>query len=344
MANPIREGNAIGEPSGDLKSIQIERETLQLDLRPLAQGSTAIVEAVYKVRNDGESRTLELIFVANAMTSEGGGVWLNEQPVHSVSADAGALPESWQPPQTTPAIDGSAPLSYDAKRGGAMRFTLMLPPGQQVIRVRYSAQATARSTSESPNVYWQLGYVLSPARQWASFGGLDAKVLLPAGWSAASSPSMRREGDTLVGAWNELPADTIGLTVHAPAAGHALYTVLKALIFIVGLAVCLALGGMAGRWLGRRQRTSAWALPLSLTAAVIWGLAFFLSYVAMLDAIRKRAGSQSAWTYGYGDAFIAMLYFMLMVPVGLILSQLAAFIAARRAGKEVIQNLVKESA
>jgi hypothetical protein len=100
---------------------------------------------------------------------------------------------------------------------------------------------------------------------------------------------------------------------------------------------------MAGSWLGRRQRTSAWALPVSLVLAFAWGLAFFLSYVAALDAIKKGAGIQSAWTYGYGDIFISMVYFMIMVPGGLILAQLAAFIGARRAEKRIIENLVEAS-
>lgn len=335
MANPVKAGAALGEPAGDLKSIRIERETLNLDLRPLANGSPAVIEAIYMVRNDGESRTLELIFVANAMTAEGGGVWLDERPVQSTSSDAKGLPESWQPPQTTPAIDGGRPLSYEAKREGAMNFSLALTPGQHTIRVRYQAQATAHSTGNSNTVYWQLGYVLSPARQWASFGGLDAKVLLPAGWSAASNPLMKRDGDTLSGTWDELPADALALTVQSPPVNQTLYTIMRALIFILGLAICLALGWWLGSWLGRRRRTSAWALPLALVSAFVWGLAFFLSHVAMLDAVKGQAGSQASWVYGYGDIFISMFYFMLMVPLGLILIQLTAFLASRRARAQV---------
>jgi hypothetical protein len=213
-----------------------------------------------------------------------------------------------------------------------MTFRLQLAPGEHTIRVRYQAQATARSSSESPTIYWQLGYVLSPARQWAGFGGLDAKVWLPAGWNAASSPAMKREGDTLVGTWNELPADALGLTVQSPPPqNQALYTVLKALIFIIGLLACLALGWLMGRWLGRRRRTSAWALPLSLVVPFIWGVTFFLSDAAMMDAAKERLGAQAAWTYGYGTIFINMFYFIIMVPLGLILTQLIAFISARRA-------------
>lgn len=331
MASPIRAGNALGEPSADLSFIRIERETLTIDLRPLSNGSPAVVEAVYKVRNEGEGRALDLIFVANSMTADGGGVWLDEERVPSRSGDAQGLPESWQPPRTTPRIGGGAPLSYEVKREGAMTFTLQLAPGEHAIRVRYQAQATANSSDKSPTIYWQLGYVLSPARSWAGFGGLDAKVMLPAGWSAASDPSMKREGDTLVGTWTELPSDALALTVQSPPPqGQALYTTLKVLIFVVGLLVCLMVGWLAGRWLGRRQRTSAWALPLSLALAFLWGLSFFLSDVAMMDAVKSRLGAQAPWTNGYG-VFVTLIYFMAMVPLGLVLTQLIAFIAARRA-------------
>jgi hypothetical protein len=331
MANPVKAGNALGEPSVDLKSIRIERETLTIDLRPLASGSPAMVEAIYRVRNDGDERKLDLIFVANAMTVEGGGVWLDDQSVPSQRSYAQALPESWKPPQTTPAIDGGNPLSYEARREGTMAFTLMLAPGQHLIRVRYQAQATAHSTDQSPNVYWQLGYVLSPARQWAAFGGLDAKILLPTGWNAASNPSMKREGDTLIASWEALPGDTLSLTVQSPPGNQAFYTVLRLIVFFFGLIICLALGWLLGSWLGGRRRTSAWALPLSLVSAFIWGLSFFIAWAAMLDSIKGKAGSQASWIYGYGDIFISMFYFILMVPLGLILTQLMAFIASRRA-------------
>lgn len=335
MSSPVKAGSALGEPSVDLKSIRIERETLNIDMRPLANGSPAIIEAIYKVLNDGDKRALDLIFVADALTANGSGVWLDEQSVPSTSSSSQGLPESWRPPQTTPAIDGGTPLSYETKREGAITFTLMLTPGPHTIRVRYQAQATAHSTGNSPTVYWQLGYVLSPARRWAGFGGLDAKVLLPAGWNAASNPAMKRDGDALTGTWNEIPADSLALTVQSPPGSQALYTILRLIIFVVGLIICLTLGWWLGSWLGSRRRTSAWALPLSLVSASVWGLAFFISYVAMMEAIKGKGGSQASWVYGYGDIFFSMLYFILMVVLGLILTQASAFIASRRAAKGV---------
>jgi hypothetical protein len=333
MASPVRAGSAVGEPSGDLKSIRIEREVLTIDLRALASGAPAVVEAIYKIRNEGETRTVELVFVANAMTADGGGVWLDGQKVSSTNASAEGLPESWKPPQTTPGINGGSPLSYEVKREGTLSFSLELTAGAHTIRVRYQAQATGHARGDSPNVYWQLGYVLAPARQWAGFGGLDTTVLLPTEWKAASDPAMRREGDTLVGNWSELPADALALTIQSPPASQALYTVLRIAVFIVGLCACLALGWFFGGWLGRRQRTSAWALPLALVAALVWGFAFFLGSVIVMNALKERAGSQASWVYGYGDIFISMFYLLLIVPLGLIVTQLAAFIAARRASK-----------
>jgi hypothetical protein len=337
MANPVREGSAVGEPSGDLKAISIEREELTIDLRPLAEGSPVAVEAVYRINNEGGARTLNLLFVANAL-AEGASVWLDEKLVPYADTDAGDLPASWRPPQTTPSVDGGVPLPYEAKRGGALNFRLTVAPGAHVIRVRYEARATAHATGNSPNVYWQLGYVLSPARQWARFGGLDVRVLLPAGWKAASEPSMKRVGDALEGSWDGLPADALALTVQSPPKSQALHTAVRALTLVVGLVVCLAFGWVVGRWLGRRRRTSAWALPFSLAAALVWGVAFFASFVVSMNAAKGGAGGQASWVYGYGDMFLNMFYLILLVPTGLILTQASAFLAARLAAKRAAPN------
>jgi hypothetical protein len=56
-------------------------------------------------------------------------------------------------------------------------------------------------------------------------------------------------------------------------------------------------------------------------------------------AAKGKDGSQAAWAYGYVDIFISMFYFILMVPLGLILTQPAASIASRRAAKGVAGTL-----
>src|SRR5215212_3901402 len=61
----VHRGSRLGEPAGGLRDVFIEHETLRMDLRPLTDAKPAIVEAVYRVRNDGPARTLDLLFVAD---------------------------------------------------------------------------------------------------------------------------------------------------------------------------------------------------------------------------------------------------------------------------------------
>src|SRR5688572_23557910 len=63
--DPYRPGRLAGEPSG-LSSVVIERETLIIDLRPLATRLPALIEATYQLRNEGKTYTGELIFVAGS--------------------------------------------------------------------------------------------------------------------------------------------------------------------------------------------------------------------------------------------------------------------------------------
>ncbi len=62
--SPHEEGDPTGEPSGALAGMAVERETLTIDLRPLAAAAPAWIEAAYQIRNDGAARTVDLVFVA----------------------------------------------------------------------------------------------------------------------------------------------------------------------------------------------------------------------------------------------------------------------------------------
>ena len=338
MANPVHAGDPIGEPSGDLRSVYIERETLTIDLRPLeaspthGDGKPAVVEAVYRVNNRGASLTTDLLFVANALTTpERSGVWLDDRPVRVRQEKAGAapgLPPSWRAPATTPAIGEGDAMRYETDAPSTLAFSLTLSPGSHTIRVRYAARPTAYS-GDSPTVYWQLGYVLAPARQWAGFGGLTATIHVPPGWRAASDPGMTRQGDVLTGSWTRVPADALAVTVQAPPPSVPNF---GALAGIGGLAVCVLLGGLAGRGLGRRGWSSAWATPLSLAMGFVWSFATFLTtWTAGPAALKARAGEQAAWTYGYGEGMMAALLTPVLLVVGIAATQTAAFVAKRRA-------------
>src|SRR5262245_22733097 len=102
MANPHQPGDPLGEPYGGLEAVTILRETLSIDLRPLLTDSPAIVDATYRLRNDGPARSLDLQFVAASLAGGEATATLDGAPVPS-RRSAAAVPQSWRAPQTTPA-------------------------------------------------------------------------------------------------------------------------------------------------------------------------------------------------------------------------------------------------
>ncbi|MDB4950916.1 MAG: hypothetical protein JWM27_3565 [Gemmatimonadetes bacterium] len=330
MASPVHPGARVGEPASGLEHLVVVHESLRIDLRALAKGDPAVVQAVYRVRNDGARRTVPLLFVADGLLDEGSGVWMDGLPVPSLPAKAAGLPASWQPPAHTPALEPGLPaLDYDvADRAGDLSFALDLAPGEHVVRVRYLARATARS-GDSPAVFWQLGYVLAPARDWAGFGGMDLRVDLPAGWRAASSPALRRQGDALVGAWNRLPADALALTAQAPVGSGAGTRAGFVALVLAGLVVCAWLGRLLGAALARRGRSTGWATAPSAALALVWSVAAGIGGAALPSLLTGSLGPQKAWGYGYGTAVFALLAVPVLFVLCLAVTQTAAWLGAR---------------
>lgn len=353
-----RPGVRVAEPDGGgLNRVHILRETLLIDLRPLRAGRPALVEAAYKVRNDGEARDVELVFVAAGLAPRGeaggwvwrrgrwvreasvgatteSGVWLDGRPVPASESSGEVFAKAWETPPETPGFPerGVEPLPYKAEgEGTAINFRLGLAPGEHEIRVRYEARPSAHSDIKSDAVYWQLGYVLSPAREWASFGGLDAKVLFPEGWRVAASPEMRREGDALVASWDALPADSLAVTVQTD--GRTVYnsgTFWMALIILGVLYAVFAgyAGWKAGRWLVARRRTWAWALVFSPVFALL--LCLLASLVATVVSA-PTAPDQVAFNRIGGYDFI-LTFFLLFVSFALhsLVTLTTALVAWRR--------------
>ncbi|HEX3561141.1 MAG TPA: hypothetical protein VHU19_18255 [Pyrinomonadaceae bacterium] len=352
-----RPGDAAREPSGSLKQVRILRETLLIDLRPLKDSRPAVVEATYRVRNDGDAQSLELVFVAAALSRESagaswvwqhgewmqeagrapadeeGGVWLDGQPVAAADGPGdGELPKEWQPPRSTPPLEvGQAALPYAVKSEGTIVFRVTLAPGEHTFRVRYRARPSAYCDDRTHAVYWQLGYVLAPAREWASFGGLDAKVWLPAGWRGAASPAMRREGEALVASWDALPADALAVTAQtnlSTGEDSGAYWVLLIFAGALFTALSVFVGWKTGRWLGRRGRTSAWALLTSPVAALL--LVIFAALVASVIAA-PRAPEQACFNEVGGYDFIVTFFLGVIIFIWhFIITQTTAFIARRR--------------
>ena len=314
MANPVRPGDRVGEPSAALAGIVVEREDLEVDLRPLAALRGAVVQATYHLRNDGAARDLPLVFVADAL-DDSAGVWLNGRPVPVTATPADtALPESWRAPETTPAIGGGT-LRYEAEGGyradleprtATLLFRLPLDSGRQTVRVRYRARPTSHSHT-SPAIHWQLGYVLAPARRWAGVDSLHARVLLPAGWSAAASPAMVRRGDTLVMGWDSIPADALALTARAPVPRLGVYQMVLFVLGAVALVGCIWAGMRYGQRLVLRRKRFLWAALPAVGLGLVWSTLVVAGLLMLPGMILDMLGNQRASGYGYGSSILAVL-------------------------------------
>ena len=351
-----RAGDEAREPFGVFKSVHIERETLLIDLRPLADLRPVVVEATYRVRNDGEARAVEMVFVADGLSPEGAeggwawrndawvrdprakpiteaGVWLDGRRVEGARTETAAeLPENFRPPSETPSLyESEESLPYESGSRGALVFRVTLAPGPHTFVVRYAARPGAFSDTSSHEINWQLGYVLAPARHWESFGGLDARVLLPEGWRAASEPAMSREGDALVKSWDTLPADSLALTVKTSQRTTFDPDRLWLTLIILGLLLTAAAGfagWKAGEWLGRRRRTSAWALLLApVVACALTALAYAVGRLLGSPPAPEQNSFNEVGDYSF---IITFLLLSLSLTLHFIVTQLSAFVSRRR--------------
>jgi hypothetical protein len=251
MGPPWIGGRVVAEPDG-MKGVRVLHEALVIDLRPVAGGQFAHVEATYRFRNDGPARQLELLFATGANEIAGFAVTLDGAPVPSAPRDVGELPKSWQPPLHTPSFDQHK-LDYGPKLGGSdlktIGFVLAVSPGEHTVRVSYRAPAS-KNMYGYPVAYQQFAYVLAPAKSWEAFGKLDVTVHVPEGWAAATEPALTRAGDTLSGTFDGIPADALALTLQAPVGGA--YGVTQVVLWVIFALLCVATAWWVWR-VGRKE-------------------------------------------------------------------------------------------
>src|SRR5687767_3097746 len=84
LVAPQEPGSAIGEPVGPLEGLTLRSESLRLDLRPLAAGREhLVVEAEYRLTNDGAARRLPMIVATGGprlLEEVPPGLWLDDAP------------------------------------------------------------------------------------------------------------------------------------------------------------------------------------------------------------------------------------------------------------------------
>lgn len=332
MSAPWRSGDAVGEPAADLRGLVVRNESLVLDLRPLGllkrnqDRAYVLVEATYNIERKGPDKSVELVFVAPGQ--EGGAeVWLDGQAVSFTAGNSTELPARWTSPPSTPRAGGGKPLNFQPLNPATvLHFKIKFGPGSHTVRVKYDLKPTA-VCSESPLRYWQLAYILSPARQWAGFGTLDAQVLVPAGWQVATSLPMEAFDGGYKGHWQGIPADSLGLSLQAPV--PAQWSVVP-LLAGLGLVLCGCLGWAVGVWVGGSRHSLVWTAAPCLMLAATMMTAFLLTGLAALERVSNQTPGQGSWSWSYAASMEVIFLSIPLAGAGWMAAQLAALLAAKR--------------
>ena len=341
-------GDRTAEPLG-LKGVAIVREKLTIDLRPLVAVQPVEVEAIYYLNNSGSTKKLDLLFITGVtgvrdfeVRLDGRLVESRQVPLGEQSNRQDELPKSWQPPDELPGIDSDGGYSHIHRRlEGAivLSFVLELPPGRSTLSVRYRARAYGEY-EDYPIVTWLFPYILAPAREWGSFGGLDVTIHLPETWQSNSTPALEREGGVLRGSFTSLPADCLALAVRMPMGPELKqelrytiwqYVALYALAVMGGGILCWWAGRLFGRFLVRkmppatrsRNRAALWIVPFALLMTTGWEATILGIWALARDRILGVfAGQESPYFHEHFVAPAACNFcFMLFVlPAGFLLA------------------------
>ena len=338
MANvgpPSWGGQLVAEPTG-LENVLITRETLAIDLRPLAQGEPAHVEAVYQLDNHGSQRKLDLVFASGSALVTDFQVWLADQSVPSTPAEPGSLPESWQPPKQTPGIQddrGINYLAYGKRQVTPLGFSVVLAPGPQALKVRYRAEA-AKHHYGRPTVYWQFAYVLAPVRMgWLRRPGRHYSPARKLARRMYPRPAARRRRP---------PCKFLGTACRChclDGPGARKQGLSGAGLWKSG---CPGPGGcgrsdpvLVGRLVKGPSSAGAW--PRALVLAGAWGVTIFAAGFFAVEGPSLALPAFQENTYGYGAAFAMLgviLLSILALPVGFGICLITADIVARRAASK----------
>ncbi len=346
--NPFLSGNAIGEPTISLGTVILERETVTVDLRGLAnfQRSQAIefladtsprlivMESTYKVTNKGDSQSVGFTFFGDDSTFKAGtntGLWIDDQavPIESFDTEQKQLPLSWGIPINTSAIEKEWKVPYrPSVRSSSIYFKVEVPSGSHLIKVRYLAQPSTYLLGDG-SIPWQFVYILTPARDWVGFTGLDATIYIPKGWEFASNVVLNNDGEKLTGSWPTLPTNALSLTVRTPVPN---FFPISTFAWLLGPVMCLALGSIVGAFMKRQGRNLALAIPISVFLGVAWASLIFFSMSYDQNHLKALVGENQLCRPN--GSFIKIASFPIIMALGIVLAHVSAFFSHRN----VVEN------
>jgi hypothetical protein len=224
-------------------------------------------------------------------------------------------------------------------------FSVTLPTGASTLVARYRARA-AGTDEHRPTVTWLFPYVLAPAREWGSFGGLDVTAYVPDGWEAASTPALEREGEVLRGSFTGLPADNLVLAARAPPPpgvrwAMCLWMILYLIVFVGGGFLCLTVGRWLGHLLARTMPTGKegewpglWIVVVAILMTSAWMAALYGTGNRASRQIHAAfAGQESPYFHWelFVPSCVGFLLLEVALPVGLVATSISAYRARNRA-------------
>jgi hypothetical protein len=342
MGDPIRRGlTVVAEPLG-IAGVAIAQEKLVIDMRPLANDGLVLVDVVYHLENAGATKTLDLLFASGVKAVKDFEVTLDGQVLKSTHQKR-KLPPSWVPPTRTPPIPGATgrsgkPLSYLGSvvrlETDSIAFTAVVPNGSHTLTARYSAEAGIHEYGH-PAVYRQFVYVLAPARDWADFGSLDVTVLLPSGWTVACTPELTRSDDTLVGHFEEIPADALAFTLQDTSSWFYYPALICAwalfgFVVIQGFRTLRAVGKHWGSQVPN-PHVPTWVKTLG--AGVLFGLAFWVSGMLLILGPKWVLGHQANYRGIPWPVFFTCALSLILIFVGSTVA-MASALRARKSSLE----------
>ena len=337
-----------------IRDLHIVREYLAFDVDA---GRTAgfdayevTVTATYDIENRGtETVSGPVRFIAaGQLGTKPHEVRFDGEPIDAMLGRS-MVPPDWQLPERTPALEGDGdhpmfgwvydPLgseqSVEDYRDGTaaietLNFDLAIPPGKHTLAVTYRLAPT--HISKKPHQIAAIPYVLAPADEWGSFGGLDIEVRVPRGYQIASSLSLDDKGGAYVGSFDSLPADSLAITVGPDPS--PLQSFWAHWVWLWSIPLFLLLASTIAYLLERRFR--GWSdgrfVLLKLGAALIIGLATTVGWIVL------QASSNEIFC-PYPDVtrhLEIMVYIPGMIPVGglaLLATAIGFLIAHRYAGE-----------
>jgi len=171
--------------------------------------------------------------------------------------------------------------------------------------------------------------VLAPARQWASFGDLSIRAMLPSGWRARAIPDLDRVGDTLVGQFAGLPADSLAISAAFPQEPHLQslreWMKLQWPLFAALLLITTAAGVAAGLLTSHRWPFVFTGLMWAVPAAWQW---FSTAYVVPPQGQYGGAGKCGCVTIGCALLPGALLVAVIAAGAGVLAIVIPMFLAA----------------